>query len=100
MLFVQGQSLKQIKSSMYRYTEHIIKVFTLFNITLINVFIYSTGLYLIFVLFLGATCTREVLKTDFMIAAKVSALCKSSLLYLLHRLLLNFMYYVTLLGRA
>lgn len=32
-----------------------------------------TGLYLIFVLFLGATCTREVLKTDFMIAAKVSA---------------------------
>ncbi|XP_054268188.1 solute carrier family 12 member 8 isoform X2 [Macrosteles quadrilineatus] len=34
----------------------------------------GTGLYLIFVFFLGATCTREALRTDFMIAAKVSAL--------------------------
>ncbi|XP_073989746.1 solute carrier family 12 member 8 isoform X1 [Rhodnius prolixus] len=32
-----------------------------------------TGLYLIFVLVLGSTCTREALKTDFMISAKVSA---------------------------
>lgn len=36
----------------------------------------STGtfLYLVFVVFLGATCTREVLLNDFMIAAKVSAI--------------------------
>ncbi|GLV37601.1 uncharacterized protein CBL_13874 [Carabus blaptoides fortunei] len=35
----------------------------------------TTGLflYLVFVLFLGATCTREALLNDFMIAAKVSA---------------------------
>ncbi|XP_014285916.1 solute carrier family 12 member 8 isoform X1 [Halyomorpha halys] len=32
-----------------------------------------TGLYLTFVLVLGSTCTREALKTDFMISAKVSA---------------------------
>lgn len=32
-----------------------------------------TGLYLMFILVLGSTCTREVLKTDFMISAKVSA---------------------------
>ncbi|KAL1121936.1 hypothetical protein AAG570_003344 [Ranatra chinensis] len=36
--------------------------------------ITTTGLYLIFVLTLGSTCTREALKTDFMIASKVSAL--------------------------
>ncbi|KAG8323036.1 hypothetical protein J6590_013030 [Homalodisca vitripennis] len=40
----------------------------------------GTGLYLIFVLFLGATCTRQALKTDFMIAAKVSALPPFSIL--------------------
>ncbi|EFA10925.1 solute carrier family 12 member 8 [Tribolium castaneum] len=36
----------------------------------------STGtfLYLVFVVFLGATCHRNVLLTDFMIAAKVSAI--------------------------
>ena len=34
----------------------------------------GTFLYLVFALFLGATCTREALLTDFMIAAKVSAL--------------------------
>ena len=36
----------------------------------------STGtfLYLVFVVFLGATCRRDVLLTDFMIAAKVSAI--------------------------
>ncbi|XP_044257683.1 solute carrier family 12 member 8 [Tribolium madens] len=36
----------------------------------------STGtfLYLVFVVFLGATCHRDVLLTDFMIAAKVSAI--------------------------
>lgn len=35
----------------------------------------STGtfLYLVFIMFLGAICTRETLLTDFMIAAKVSA---------------------------
>lgn len=33
----------------------------------------ATFMYLVFVLFLGATCTREVLMTDFLIAAKVSA---------------------------
>ncbi|KAH8289757.1 hypothetical protein KR054_010351 [Drosophila jambulina] len=34
----------------------------------------STFLYLVFVLFLGATCQRSVLYTDFMISVKVSAL--------------------------
>lgn len=36
----------------------------------------STGtfLYLVFIIFLGATCTRNALLTDFMIAAKVSAI--------------------------
>lgn len=34
----------------------------------------ATGLYLMFVLVLGSTCTRVTLRTDFMIAAKVSAL--------------------------
>lgn len=33
----------------------------------------GTFLYLVFVLFLGATCTRQVLLEDFQIAAKVSA---------------------------
>lgn len=33
----------------------------------------GTFLYLVFILFLGATCTREALLTDFMIASKVSA---------------------------
>lgn len=33
----------------------------------------ATGLYLIFVIFLGSTCVRSVLLTDFTIAAKVSA---------------------------
>ncbi|KAB0801518.1 hypothetical protein PPYR_05872 [Photinus pyralis] len=33
----------------------------------------ATFLYLVFVLFLGATCNREALLTDFMLAAKVSA---------------------------
>ncbi|XP_053951316.1 solute carrier family 12 member 8 [Anastrepha ludens] len=33
----------------------------------------STFLYMVFVLFLGATCTRPTLLTDFMIAVKVSA---------------------------
>ncbi|XP_018330556.1 solute carrier family 12 member 8 isoform X1 [Agrilus planipennis] len=33
----------------------------------------GTFLYLVFVFFLGATCTREVLLTNFMIAEKVSA---------------------------
>lgn len=32
-----------------------------------------TFLYLIFILFLGATCTRESLLTDYMIAVRVSA---------------------------
>ncbi|XP_075217046.1 solute carrier family 12 member 8 isoform X2 [Lycorma delicatula] len=34
----------------------------------------ATGMYLMFVLFLGSTCTRQALRTDFMIAAKVSAI--------------------------
>lgn len=36
----------------------------------------STGtfLYLVFIIFLGATCQRDTLLTDFMIAAKVSAI--------------------------
>ncbi|RZF36662.1 hypothetical protein LSTR_LSTR012748 [Laodelphax striatellus] len=34
----------------------------------------TTGLYLMFVLVLGSTCTRTALRTDYMIAAKVSAL--------------------------
>ncbi|KAK4871857.1 hypothetical protein RN001_015981 [Aquatica leii] len=33
----------------------------------------GTFLYLVFILFLGATCTRTALLTDFMLAAKVSA---------------------------
>ncbi|XP_055379772.1 solute carrier family 12 member 8 [Condylostylus longicornis] len=33
----------------------------------------STFLYLVFILFLGATCRRDILYTDFMIAVKVSA---------------------------
>lgn len=33
----------------------------------------GTFLYLVFALFLGATCTRDVLFTDFLIASKVSA---------------------------
>lgn len=33
----------------------------------------GTFLYLVFILFLGATCRREKLMTDFLIAAKVSA---------------------------
>ncbi|XP_066158485.1 solute carrier family 12 member 8 [Euwallacea fornicatus] len=35
---------------------------------------FATFLYLVFILFLGATCTRHVLKNDYMIAAKVSAI--------------------------
>ena len=34
--------------------------------------IYRTFLYLVFVLFLGATCKRDILLNDFMIAVKVS----------------------------
>ncbi|KAF2883023.1 hypothetical protein ILUMI_23161 [Ignelater luminosus] len=33
----------------------------------------GTFLYFVFIMFLGATCTREALLTDFMIASKVSA---------------------------
>ncbi|KAL1493297.1 hypothetical protein ABEB36_011378 [Hypothenemus hampei] len=35
---------------------------------------FATFLYLVFILFLGATCTREVLQQDYMIAAKVSSI--------------------------
>lgn len=35
-------------------------------------FTTSTGLYLLFILFLGAICSREALRTDFMIVVKVS----------------------------
>lgn len=34
---------------------------------------FRTFLYLVFVLFLGATCDRKFLYTDFLIAQKVSA---------------------------
>lgn len=34
----------------------------------------GTFLYLVFVIFLGATCTRPALNTDFMIAARVSVI--------------------------
>lgn len=40
------------------------------------VFVSRTFLYLIFVLVLGSTCERAKLLTDFMIAAKVSAVRK------------------------
>lgn len=36
--------------------------------------IFRTFLYLVFILFLGATCQRETLLSDFMITARVSAL--------------------------
>jgi len=39
-------------------------------------FICRTFLYLVFVLVLGSTCEREALLTDFMIAARVSAVRK------------------------
>lgn len=35
---------------------------------------FATFLYLVFILFLGATCTRAALQNDYMIAAKVSAI--------------------------
>ncbi|ERL94641.1 hypothetical protein D910_11916 [Dendroctonus ponderosae] len=35
---------------------------------------FATFLYLVFILFLGATCTRKALQADYMIAAKVSAI--------------------------
>lgn len=38
----------------------------------------GTFLYLIFILFLGATCKRTALLSDFMMAAKVSAFRKFS----------------------
>lgn len=34
----------------------------------------GTFLYLVFVIFLGATCTRDILSTDFTIAARVSVI--------------------------
>lgn len=39
-------------------------------------FIFRTFLYLVFVLVLGSTCERTALLTDYMIAAKVSAVRK------------------------
>lgn len=45
----------------------------LYNKMCLNLFC-STFLYLMFVLILGATCQRAILLTDFMIAAKVSAI--------------------------
>jgi hypothetical protein len=42
----------------------------------VRLFIFRTVLYLVFVLVLGSTCERETLLTDFMIAAKVSAVRK------------------------
>ena len=33
--------------------------------------VYSTLLYLVFAIVLGATCTREALQTDYLIAEKV-----------------------------
>lgn len=35
---------------------------------------FATFLYLVFILFLGATCTRKALQADYMIAAKVSSI--------------------------
>lgn len=39
-----------------------------------NLFVRRTFLYLVFILFLGATCRRDSLLTDYNIAVRVSAL--------------------------
>lgn len=44
-----------------------------------NMCVFRTFLYLAFVLFLGATCKRETLATDYMIAVRVSAFQSLSL---------------------
>jgi hypothetical protein len=56
------------------------KHFQFIKCSLLYLFIFRTFLYLVFVLVLGSTCERATLLTDFMIAAKVSAVRKYRML--------------------